>query len=290
MDRSDLTIRVEVGPLDEPLRVVPEEQVAPVIGREHLAAVHRATGDGRAFAGMRIGVDRVDVAIAARGAHAFMQRPAVVSALDDVVDLLPAKVAHVAAIELASGAVELEAPGIAESIGPDRPQLAGLAGERIVSRDRTVLVDPQDFPVRIAQVLGIRPVAVIADCEVQLAVGSKPDAPADVEQLRRRRGPEQLVRAVGTDVVGRTEPDQVVQQIMPGVIEVDVMIGLAEFGIERDADQPTVPGVLRRQISEGGRQQLPVLDDLDLSSSLQDEDSAVRCDLESPRGRSGHHL
>ena len=61
------------------------------------------------------------------------------------------------------------------------------------------------------------------------------------------------------------------------------MIGLAELGIERDADQPAVTGVLRRQVGERGRQQLAVLDDLDLPASLQDEDPAVRGDLETGR-------
>ncbi len=137
--------------------------------------------------------------------------------------------------------------------------------------------------MRIAQVLGERPVAVVADREVQLAVRSEPDAPADVQQLGRRRRPEQLERTVRADVVGRAEPDQVVQQVVPGVIEVDVVVGHAEVGVERDADQAAVAGVLRRQVGERGRQQLPVLHDLDLPAALEDEDPAVRRDLETRR-------
>ena len=188
-------------------------------------AVDRTTGDGRALPGVRIGVDRVDEAGAVRRADAFVQRPAVVAALDDAVDLLPAEVADVAAVEPAGGAVELEAPRVAEPVRPDRAQLAGLAGERVVGGDRAVLVDPQDLAVRIAQVLGVRAVAVVADGEVELAVRPEANAAADVQQLGRRRRPEQLERAVGADVLGGAEPDQVVQQIVARVIEVDVVVG-----------------------------------------------------------------
>ena len=201
VDSGDVAVGVEIRVLDETLGVVPEEEVAAVLGREHVIAIHRATGDGRALPGMRIRVDRVHVARAARRAHAFMDGPAIVGALDDVVDLLPGEVAHVAAIELPGGAVELEPPRIAESVGPDRPELARLAEERVVGGDGSVLVDPQDLPVRTAQVLGERPVAVVAHREVQLAVRPEPDAPADMQQLGRRGGPEQLERAVRADVL-----------------------------------------------------------------------------------------
>ena len=140
-----------------------------------------------------------------------------------------------------------------------------------------------------AQILGIRPVAVVAHREVQLAVRSEPDAPADVQQLGRRGGPEQLERTVRADVLRRVEPDQVVQQVVPGVVEVDVVVGHTEVGVERDADQPAVAGVLRRQVGERGRQELPVLDDLDLPAALEDEDPPVRCDLETGRTVRGHH-
>ena len=216
-----------------------------------------------------------------------MQRPAVVAALDDAVDLLPAEVAHVAAVELPGGAVELEAPGIAESVGPDRPELAGLAGERIVGRDRTVLVDPQDLPVRIAQVLRVRPVAVVADCEVQLAVRSEPNAPADVEQLRRRRGPEQLVRAVGADVVGRAEPDQVVQQIVPGVIEVDVVIGLPKSGSNAIPISPRSPVSSDGRSAKGVDSSCPFFTILifPARSRMKIRPSGA---ISNPTGRSGH--
>ncbi len=179
--RGDVAVRVEVRMPDESLGVVAEEQVSCVLGRERAAAVHRATGDGRALTGVRVGMDRVDETGAGRRAHPLLQRPPVVAALDDPIDLLPAEVAHVAAVEVPGDAVELEAPGVAESVRPDLSQLAGLAGERVVGWDGAVLVDPQDLPVRTVQVLSVRAVAVVTDCEVELAVGAEPDAPAHVQ-------------------------------------------------------------------------------------------------------------
>jgi hypothetical protein len=185
VDGRDTAVHIEVRVPYETLGVVREEEIAAVLERKHLAPVYRATGDGCALTGMRIGVDRVDEAGAVRRAHAFLQGPAVVAALDDPVDLLPAEVAHVAAIQLPGGAVELEAPRVSESIRPDRLELAGLAHERVVGWDRAVLVDAEDLPVGIAQILGVRPLSVVADREVQLAVWSEADAPTDVQQLGR---------------------------------------------------------------------------------------------------------
>ena len=163
------------------------------------------------------------------------------------------------------------------------PSLPGWPANGLSAGIEPSLLIRRIFPCGLLRSWALRPVAVVADREVQLAVRPEPDAAADVQQLRRRGGPEQLERTVGADVLGRAEPDQVVQQVVPRVIEVDVVVGHAEVGVERDADQPAVAGVLRRQVGERGRQQLPVLDDLDLPAALQDEDPAVRRDLETRR-------
>jgi hypothetical protein len=109
--------------------------------------------------------------------------------------------------------------------GPDRSELVALAGERVVSRDRAVLVDPQDLPVRIVQLLSERSVAVVAHREVQRAVRPEPDASADMQQMRCGRGPEELELTVCADVLGRTEPKQVVEQVVPGVLEARRSLG-----------------------------------------------------------------
>jgi hypothetical protein len=57
-------------------------------------------------------------------------------------------------------------------------------------------------------------------------------------------------QTVGTNVVGCAQPDKVIQQVVPGGIEVDVMVRLAEVGVERNSDETAVAGVLRRQVSE----------------------------------------
>jgi hypothetical protein len=72
-----------------------------------------------------------------------------------------------------------------------------------------------------------------------------------VQQLGRRRSPEQFERTVRADVLGRVEPDQVVQQVVTGVVEVDVVVRDAEVGVERDPDEPAVAGVLGSRSANG---------------------------------------
>ena len=181
-DVGDVAVWVEVGGLDETLGVVAEEEVPLILRREHVTPVDRATGDGGAVSGVRIGVEGVDVARTCHRTHAFVHGPAVVAALDDAVHLLPREVADVAAVEPPGRAVELEPPRVAEPVRPDRAELAGLSCERVVGRYRAVPVDPKDLPVRVAEVLGVGSVAVVADREVELAVGPEADAPADMQQ------------------------------------------------------------------------------------------------------------
>jgi hypothetical protein len=104
--------------------------------------------------------------------------------------------------------------------------------------------------VRVAQVLRIIAVSVVTDGEVELSVRTEPDAAADVQQLRGRLRLEKRVWAVGADILRRVETNEMVQEVMPGVIEVHVMVSDSEVGIERDADQPTVTGGLGRKVGE----------------------------------------
>ena len=136
------------------------------------------------------------------------------------------------------------------------PSLPGWPANGLSAGIEPSLLIRRIFPCGLLRSWAFGPLAVVADREVELAVRSEPDAAADVQQLGRRRGPEQLERPVGADVLGGVEPDQVVQQVVPGVVEVDVVVGDAEVGVERDADQAAVAGVLRRQIGERRRQQL----------------------------------
>jgi hypothetical protein len=72
----------------------------------------------------------------------------------------------------------------------------------------------------------------------------------------------------------------VVQQVEAGVIEIHIVVADAEIRIECDADQPAVAGGLGGQVGERLRQHNAVLDDLYLPAALDDEDAAVRRDLE----------
>src|SRR5260370_3830908 len=70
-----------------------------------------------------------------------------------VIDLLDLTLADVPDEEIAGGAIEAEAPGIAQPIGPDLRARARLVDEGIVGRDGILLarrgvvhVDAQDLP------------------------------------------------------------------------------------------------------------------------------------------------
>src|SRR5262249_47994229 len=156
-----------------------------------------------------------------------------------------------------------EPPWVAEAVGPDRPELAGLPVERVVGGDRSVLVDPENLAVRTVQVLGVSTIAVVADREIELSVRPECDSPTDMQQRRRRLGLEKREWTVGADILGGTEPYQMVYQVVAGVIKVHVMVADPEIRVKGNTDEPAVAGGLGRQVGEGLRQQLAVLDNLD---------------------------
>ena len=92
--------------------------------------------------------------IAVEAVRAFADPPAVVAALDDVVDLLPASIADVADEQpaLAVG-LPRQAPRVAEAVGVDLGR-AAASRERVVGRDRVrrlaVDVQPRILPLSFA--------------------------------------------------------------------------------------------------------------------------------------------
>jgi hypothetical protein len=76
------------------------------------------------------------------------------------------------------------------------------------------------------------------------------DGAADVQPLGREEVLNSSKQTVGTNVVGCAQPDKVIQQVAAGGIEADVMLRLAEVGVECNSDETAVAGVLRRQVSE----------------------------------------
>src|SRR5204862_4879968 len=111
-----------------------------------------------------------------------------------VVDLLVAVVADIADRERLRPAVEGEAPGVAEAIGPDLVA-ARSADEWVVRRDRVRLaarrrgIDPEQLAQQEVQVLRVaRRIAgraAVAGAEIEVCVGGGDDQPAG----RCRRGP-----------------------------------------------------------------------------------------------------
>src|SRR5262245_49139934 len=96
--------------------------------------------------------------------------PAVVPALLDAVDLLPALFADVSQPEVPGGAIEVPAPGIAEAPGVDL-RTAAAARQGVVRRDRVrrsaVHVQAQHLSGKHRQVLGVRALAIVPEPKVE---------------------------------------------------------------------------------------------------------------------------
>src|SRR3990170_5501056 len=141
------------------------EDVAPDQGADACAAVDGAPGDRTAsFASVL--ADGQDEACPVAGGgrieavRALHGPPAVVSTLLYQVDLLPLVLTHVGEKEPAARPVEGEAPGIAQTVGPDLATRSCPADEGVVRRDAVgriaVDVDAQQLAEQ-----GIEPLPVV---------------------------------------------------------------------------------------------------------------------------------
>src|SRR5205814_6889537 len=133
---------LEVDERPHAARAVVSEEVEAEHRRDFLPAVYVAAADRAVAAGMRILRDRLDVAREAAAAicmRSLEDRPAIVLAAlaraRPDVDLLQCVLADVADVQRTGGAVEAEAPWIAQAVGPDlAPRCRGEA--RVGRRDR----------------------------------------------------------------------------------------------------------------------------------------------------------
>ena len=215
------------------------------------------------------------------------RRPAVVPAADDLVDLLrPA--AHVVRPDPTRARLHRERERVAAPQRPDRPVLAGRpVHERVVGRDRAVRVEAEDLAEERVEPLGRCLGRLLAERDVQLAVGPEVDRPALVTgrdlaaQLRLVVAfEEDLLGARLGDVARRGEPADDVVRVRPGrdVAEEDVR-RLREVRGDRHADQAALPRRIDRQSHERLRQRPAVLDDAERPRLLTDEDTAVGRDF-----------
>ena len=175
--------------------------------------------------------------------------------------------------------LEGEGEGVAQAEGPDGAVVAGgLVEERVVGGDRAVRVDAQDLAEEVGQRLGVGAVGVLADGDVELAVGAEVQGAAvvvggaaEVVEVEE----DGLAAGHGHVAVGGEAADAVVDGGRGGgVVDVDEVVG-REVGVEGHAQQAPFAGRVDGHGQERRRQQRAVLDDPQLPALLADEQAAV---------------
>jgi spermidine/putrescine transport system substrate-binding protein len=266
------------------------EYVAALEMGEGLAAVDEAAGDtdaeGVGVLGEAVEVlvfeDGVEEGLAVGGLHgafgagfhgvrgvegvpALALVPAVVAAAPDDVDLLVTSLADVGGDEWAgAGAVEGQAPGVADAPGVDFGTGAGFSDERVVGGDGVGLavgaavdVEAEDLAEERGEVLGVAGggavealivgVAAVADAEVEEAVGAEGEAAAvvvevglvDLEEEAFRGGVDAGVVGGGgelADVAGMIPVGGAGGAAVGAVVDVETAV-FGEFRVEGEAEE-----------------------------------------------------
>src|SRR5262245_16188065 len=113
---------------------------------------------------MRILVNGVNKPRVRRVARTFTGGPAVVGACDSQVDLFPSVLADVIDEGSPRSRLEREREGISQSKCPDcSVDSRSRIIERVVGRNRTIVVEPEYFPEKVVQRLRIRRIGILAD-------------------------------------------------------------------------------------------------------------------------------
>ncbi len=134
---------------------------------------------GRAFADLGAGI------IAAIGDD----RPAIVLARLDQVNLIAAARAVLDGVEFAGGLVERDALRVAVALRPDFRERLSSRPERVIGRDAAVGIDMYDRARIVLPVLRAIAIAAIADADEEAAILGDRDARTIVDAARRLAAP-----------------------------------------------------------------------------------------------------
>ena len=197
------------------------------------------------------------------GRRPFARGPAVIAARDGLVDLFPGVLAHVVDEDPAGAGLDGETERIAEAPSPrSRGTCPGPSrAERIVLGDRAVGVESQELALEGRQLLRRRSGGLVADGDVELAVGAEMERTALMPagdlaaELRLVVAFEEDELAAGGGHVarGREAADAVMGVRPPGhVADVEVAV-VGEVGVEGHADQPAPPTCCPRRGSRTAR-------------------------------------
>ena len=166
--------------------------------------------------------------------------PAVVCSRDPLVDLFPGVHTDIVDVVEASAGLDSGREWVPQPDRPDCPiDARRLAVKRVVRWDRAVGVDPEDLAQRSVQRLRVRRMFVLADADVELAIGTELERTAVMMPAVQRGKIEQWqfagrIRRVARDreatdaIVGRASRNR--------VVDVNVMVD-QEVGIDCDPNQ-----------------------------------------------------
>lgn len=176
-------------------RIEPPDEPAPEVGKEVVAAVRRWIRSGRRVkraacngkAGKkspRPGAGRRRIAVpvgkqrridaCADIVWAFGARPSKVCASPGHIDFFPGIGASVIDIKAPRRGVYREAERVAQAVRPHGARQSLLVGEKgVVLRNAAVAVQAQQLAQRAAQVLGFAWIGVLANSDVELAIGAE---------------------------------------------------------------------------------------------------------------------
>ena len=139
---------------------------------------------------------RIEVVPPFAAAPAVVRAAAIARGTRAEVDLLVHVLAHVRDRKVTGLAIEGEAPGVAEAVGPDLAAPRRLVVERVVGRDRVLAIrrstwiDAEDLAGQRPQVLpgqiGVAPSSAVTGPHVQVTVGAELQLAAVVIRARVR--------------------------------------------------------------------------------------------------------
>ena len=164
----------------------------------------------------------------------------------------------------ATGAgLETEGERIAQAVRPDRLRKPGLrAVERVVGRNRAVVVETQDLAEDRSEVLRVGGRAVLADRRIELAVRTEAERAAVVDEGGRqgRRSTIAVSAPVDTSPVA-TRRLMRLCAVRRGRRVVNLYVAVARaVGMEGQADETAFASVVDLELVEGRRKQRAVLD------------------------------